>query len=160
MARAVGIQPIIEVQFTPTWAQKVPGYSCGPIREDKLAAFANFMEQVVLRYGSASPYRVRYWQLGNEVDLAPQEVATDNIYGCWVDLNDPGYGGGYYAEMLKVVYPRIKAADPNAQVMMGGLLLECDPYNADPCTNERRKKSGYFLQGVLDAGGGDYFDLC
>lgn len=159
MARAVGIQPIIEVQFTPTWAQKVPGYSCGPIREDKLAAFANFMEQVVLRYGSASPYGVRYWQLGNELDLAPQEVGPDNIYGCWGDLNDPGYGGGYYAEMLKVVYPRIKAADPNARVMMGGLLLECDPYNADPCTNAQRKKSGYFLQGVLDAGGGDYFDL-
>jgi hypothetical protein len=157
-ARAVGIQPIVTIQLSPAWAQKVPNYACGPIRQDKFEAFAAFMEQLVQRYGSATPYRVRYWQIGNELDLAPEETVFDNIYGCWGDLNDPGYGGGYYAEMLKVVYPRLKAADPNARLMIGGLLLECDPYNADPCTNERRKKSGYFLQGVMDAGGGDYFD--
>ncbi len=157
-ARAVGIQPVITIQFAPPWAQKVAGYACGPIRQDKFEAFAAFMEQLMQRYGSTSPYRIRYWQIGNEIDIAPEEVTMNNIYGCWGDLNDPGYGGGYYAEMLKVVYPRIKAADPNARVMVGGLLLECDPYNADPCTNERRKKSGYFLQGIMDAGGGDYFD--
>jgi hypothetical protein len=159
IARAVGIQPILEIQYTPLWAQKVPGWSCGPIRQDKFEAFASFVEQLVQRYGSASPYRVRYWQFGNELDVAPEEIPGDSIFGCWGDLNDPVYGGGYYAEMLKVVYPRIKAADPDARVMLGGLLLECDPYRVDPCTTERRKKSGYFLQGVMDAGGGDYFDM-
>ncbi len=158
-ARAVGIQPVITIQFAPAWAQKVPNYACGPIRRDKFEAFATFVEQVVQRYGSNSPYRVRYWELGNEPDLAPEEGLFDNIYGCWGDYNDPGFGGGYYAEMLKVVYPRIKAADPNAQVMMPGLIIECNPYIADTCTNERRRKSGYFLQGVMDAGGGDYFDI-
>ena len=158
-ARAVGIEPVITIQFTPAWAQKVPNYACGPIRQDKFEAFAAFMEHVVQRYGANSPYHVRYWELGNEPDLAPEEGLFDNIYGCWGDYNDPGFGGGYYAEMLKVVYPRIKAADPNAQVMLPGLIIECNPYIADPCTNERRRKSGYFLQGVMDAGGGACFDM-
>jgi hypothetical protein len=105
---------------------------------------------------------VRYWQLGNELDVAPQESLPDGYFGCWGDVNDPYYGGEYYAEMLKVVYPRIKAVDASAQVMLGGLLLECDPYTMtvpETCVSTRRLKSGYFLEGVLKNGGGDYFDI-
>jgi len=161
-ARARGVTAIVNIQYTPEWAQAVPPYACGPIREDKFSALAAFMEQLAARYGSSSPYSVRYWQIGNELDLAPAEVLPDNIYGCWGDLNDPYYGGGHYAAMLKVVYPRIKAADPAAQIIMGGLLLECDPATTTPgvnCINERRWKSGYFLEGVMRSGGGDYFDI-
>jgi hypothetical protein len=64
--------------------------------------------------------------------------------------------------MLKMVYPRIKAADPKAIVVMGGLLLECDPYTMsvpDTCVSENRLKSGLYLEGVLKAGGGKYFDM-
>jgi hypothetical protein len=105
---------------------------------------------------------VRYWQIGNEPDIAIGVVGGDSVFGCWGDRSDPFYGGGYYAEMLKVVYPRIKAADPRAQVMLGGLLLECDPYTMSvpaTCINEDRLQSGYFLEGVLKAGGGDFFDI-
>ena len=161
-AQASGLEPIVVIQFTPEWAQKVVPYTCGPIRADKFGAFAAFMEQLVARYGSASPYGVRYWQLGNELDIAPEEGLFDNIYGCWGDLNDAYYGGGHYADMLKVVYPRIKAADPKAQVVLGGLLLECNPATTTigvTCINERRWKSGYFLEGVMRAGGGNYFDV-
>jgi hypothetical protein len=162
-ADARGVIPIIEIQFTPQWAQKVVPFACGPIREDKFEAFAAFMEQIVSRYGSSSPYGVRYWQIGNELDISPEEAtAPDAIFGCWGNLNDPYYGGGHYAAMLKVVYPRIKAVDPQAQVILGGLLLECDPYATAPgngCINDRRWKSGYFLEGVMQAGGGDYFDI-
>ncbi|MDY7078543.1 MAG: hypothetical protein SXV54_16630 [Chloroflexota bacterium] len=79
-----------------------------------------------------------------------------------VSITHPYYGGEYYAEMLKVVYPRVKAADPQAQVMLGGLLLECDPYTmsvGDGCSTEQRWKSGFFLEGVMRADGGDYFDV-
>jgi hypothetical protein len=161
-ARASGVEPIIQIQFTPQWAQKVAPYTCGPIRVDKFGAFAEFMEQLVTRYGSSSPYNVRYWQLGNELDVAPGEVGPESVFGCWGDPADSYYGGVHYAEMLKVVYPRIKAADSQAQVMMGGLLLECDPYVTtvgDGCKNERRWKSGFFLEGIMQAGGGDYFDV-
>jgi len=137
-------------------------YACGPIREDKFEAFAAFMEQLVLRYGSGTPYNVRYWHLGNEMDVAPGEIGPDSFFGCWGDTADPYYGGEHYGEMLKVVYPRMKAADPDAQVMMGGLLLECDPYTSVvgvDCINQNRWQSGYFLDGVMRAGGGDYFDI-
>lgn len=156
------LEPIIEVQFAPEWAQKIVPYTCGPIREDKFEAFANFMEQLVVRYGTSSAYGVRYWQLGNEMDVAPGEVGPESVFGCWGDPDDAYYGGGHYAEMLKTVYPRIKSADPQAQVMLGGLLLECDPYVTrvgDECKNERRWKSGFFLEGIMKAGGGDYFDI-
>jgi len=161
-ARADGFEPIINIQMTPEWAQGVASYPCGPVRRDKFEAFARFMEQVVARYGSQTRYGVRYWQIGNEPDVAPAEVWPDAPFGCWGDPKDVYYGGPYYADMLKVVYPRIKAADPGAQVMMAGLLLECDPETMSPgngCENERRWASGRFLEGVLINGGGPFFDV-
>lgn len=161
-ARADGFQPVINIQMTPEWAQGVASYPCGPVKRDKFEAFARFMEQVVARYGSQTRYGVHYWQIGNEPDVAPTEVWPDAPFGCWGDPNDHYYGGPYYADMLKVVYPRIKAADPGAQVMMAGLLLECDPETMSPgngCENERRWASGRFLEGVLINGGGPFFDV-
>ncbi len=157
-----GLVPILNVQMTPEWAQQHPGNACGPIAGDKFAAFAVFMQQLVLRYGTASEYGVRYWQIGNEPDVAVGIVPGDSVFGCWGDLSDPFYGGGHYGEMLKVVYPAIKAADAQAQVMLGGLLLECDPYTMTvpaTCQNEERLQSGYFLEGVLKAGAIDAFDI-
>jgi hypothetical protein len=157
--RAHGAEPLIVIQMTPEWAQEVVPYACGPIRYDKFGAFAAFMEELVMRYGSATQYGVRYWQLGNELDVAPREVRPDSVYGCWGDESDPYYHGEHYGRMLAEVYPRIKAVDPEAQVVMGGLLLECDPYTETigyECRSERR---GYFLEGVLRAGGGEHFDV-
>jgi hypothetical protein len=161
-AEASGVVPILNVQMTPEWAQKHKGYACGPIAAEKLAAFAAFMEQLVLRYGSSTEFGVRYWQIGNEPDIAIGVVSGNSVFGCWGDRTDPYYGGGYYGEMLKVIYPRIKAADPQAQVMAAGLLLECDPYTMTvpaTCKNEDRLQSGYFLEGILKSGAGDYFDI-
>lgn len=161
-ARAVGVTPILNVQMTPDWAQGVPPYSCGPIRRDKFDAFADFMVQLVQRYGSTSEYNVRYWQIANEPDIAVGIVPPDSVFGCWGDLNDPYYGGKYFGEMLQVVYPRIKAADPNAIVVMGGLLLECDPYTMtvpETCKNAERLQSGYFLEGVLMGKGAENVDV-
>lgn len=161
-ADASSAAPILNVQMTPEWAQKHKGNACGPIAAGKFEAFAAFMEQLVLRYGSSSEFGVRYWQIGNEPDIVVGLAPGDSPFGCWGDLGDPYSGGGYYAEMLKVVYPRIKAADPQVQVMAGGLLLECDPYTMSvpaTCVNQDRLQSGYFLEGMLKAGGGDFFDI-
>jgi hypothetical protein len=156
--RERGAEPLLVIQMTPLWAQAVEPYACGPIRAEKLDAFAAFMEELVTRYGPSTSYGVRYWQLGNELDVAPGEVGPDAVFGCWGDPSDPYFGGEHYGEMLKIVYPRMKLADPEAQVMMGGLLLECDPYTVTvgyECSEELR---GYFLEGVLLADGGDYVD--
>lgn len=150
-----GMQVILLVSSAPDWALK-PGArqdglptSCGPIAEDKLAAFGDFIFDLVSRYKD----RVKYWELWNEPDIDPDLVLPDSRYGCWGDEDSDDYGGGYYAEMLKVAYPRIKQADPDAQVLLGGLLLDCDPERVCPT-----QKSGMFLPGVIENSGGDYFD--
>jgi hypothetical protein len=160
-AAAQGLQVIVIVRGTPSWAQQVPGSSCGPIRADQLSAFADFMADVVARYGQP-PYNVKYWELGNEPDVDASLVPLDSPFGCWGKIGDPYYGGDYYAEMLKLVYPRIKAADPQAQVLTGGLLLDCDPVNppeTEPGSGQYRDCTpSRFLEGILHNGGGGYFD--
>lgn len=147
-----GMEVILVVRSTPAWAQQIPGYSCGPVREEKLVAFGNFMAEAVLRYG-APPYNVKYWQIWNEPDVSYDGgFAPNHPFGCWGDAQDTQfYGGGYYAAMLKAVYPRIKQADPSAQVLLGGLLLICNPQYCN-------QLAARFLEGVLANGGGDYFD--
>jgi len=128
---------------------------------EKIGAFAAFMHDAVIRY-SQPPFNVKYWELGNEPDVDPALVSSDSQFGCWGDPADAYYGGGYYAGMLKIVYPAIKAADPEAQVLVGGLLLLCDPVNPPENRGEPEVKMdcspANFFEGVLRNGGGDYFD--
>ena len=152
---ARGLTPIVIVRSTPGWAQAVAGSACGPAKPSALGAFANFMRDLVARY-SVPPYNVRYWELGNEPDVDPSLVPGDFPFGCWGDQSDPFYGGGYYAEMLKQVYPAIKQAHPTAQLMIGGLLLDCDP--SLPATAEECKPAKFF-EGILRGGGGSFFDI-
>jgi hypothetical protein len=157
-ATGKGMQVILEVRSTPEWARKYAGSgpSCGPISQNKLAAFGNFMRELVARY-SVAPYNVKYWELWNEPDFP--YIEFDNIFGCWGDASDAYYGGGYYAEMLKVVYPQIKAADPQGQVLIGGLLMDCDPRPGAGCdTLAKNKGQPMFLEGILRNNGGLYFE--
>lgn len=155
-ASSRGVQVILIVRGAPTWARKISSSGCGPIRQDKFAAFGSFMRDLVARY-SVAPYNIKYWELGNEPDVDPSLVSSDSPFGCWGDQNDPYYGGGYYADMLKVVYPQIKAIDGQAQVAVGGLLLDCDPRSICTAINHDAKPSK-FLEGILKTGGGAYFD--
>ncbi len=152
---AQGVEIILVVRGTPLWAQQRYGIACGPIAAEQFPAFANFMTQLVQRY-SASPYNVHYWELGNEPDVDPSLVPANSSLGCWGDKDAPYYGGEYYAEMLKVVYPAIKAADPQAQVLNGGLLLDCDPTHPPEGADCR---SATFFEGMMRNGGGDYLDF-
>jgi hypothetical protein len=140
-----GIQVIATVKYTPSWAQKHPGVSCGPIAEDSLDEFAQFMVALVERYG-VPPYNVKHWEIGNEPDVDHILVADNSIYGCWGDNADPYYGGGYYGKMLNAVYQPMKVVDPDAMIHIGGLLLDCDPTDPPP---EKNCNPGNFLEGIL-----------
>jgi hypothetical protein len=160
-ASALGLKTILIVRGTPDWAQKVPGYNCGPVREDQLITMGDFIYDAVRRY-SQPPYNIEYWELGNEPDVNVLSAKPNMQYGCWGDDSDVNFGGGYYAEMLKVVYPRIKSADPQAQVLIGGLLLDCDPVTPPEVQagsgQYKDCKPATFLEGVLSNGGGEFFD--
>lgn len=162
-AAKYNMRSILVIRSTPSWAQKDPGWPCGPIKQDSLDEFATFVHDVVARY-SAPPYNVLYYELWNEPDVDRKDpmvsISPDFPYGCWGDVSDTQYyGGKYYAEMLKQVYPAVKRANATAQVLVGGLLLYCDPANppswenpSNPCVRSK------FLNGILANGGGSYLD--
>jgi len=151
-----GVRVVLIVRSTPTWARLVSDSSCGPIRADKYAAFGAFMRDVVARY-SVAPYNVKNWEIWNEQDIAVKHAGNggDDEYGCWGDPTDAYFGGGAYGEMLKVVAPQMKSADAQAQVLVGGLLLDCDPIN--PPTGKDCSPAKFF-EGILRSGAGSAFD--
>jgi hypothetical protein len=151
-AANASLTPIVIVRSTPVWARMYANSPCGPMAPGAIATFAIFMRDLVTRY-SVPPYNVKYWEIWNEPDVPT--VATDTPFGCWGNPVDPDYLGSYYAQMLQAVYPQIKAANPNAQVLMGGLLLECNPNLPALCSNNRPAK---YLEGILLNNGGPYFD--
>jgi hypothetical protein len=148
-----GLQTILIVHHTPEWAQAVPGSFCSASKPEALEDMAAFLADAVNRYKDP-PFGIKYWELGNEPDVDPALVGPNSGFGCWGDEQDPYYGGEYYARMLQVVYPAIKAADPEAQVLLGGLLLD-----RDPTVDEHPNPPALFLEGVLRGGGGDSFDV-
>jgi hypothetical protein len=158
-----GLRVILVVRSTPAWAQKYEGTYCGPIKESKLAAFGEFLYQAMKRY-SVPPYNVKYWEIWNEQDVNYELVFTDRLdndsqYGCWGDPSAPYAGGEDYAEVLKFAYPKIKEANPEAQVVVGGMLVNCNPEVNETC---KVTKENYF-EGILHhhgANDGDkYFDV-
>lgn len=152
--RQAGIRAHIAVIGSPRWAtvnQPFPT-SCGAIRRDKFGAFAQFMQTLATRYGQP-PFEMHDWELGNEIDIDPTLVNIDSGIGCWGDKRDPFYGGREYGEMLKVVTPAIRQANPQARVWIGGLLLD------SPNTNPANGRPEFFLKGILEAGAAPYFDI-
>ncbi len=150
-----GTPVIVVVRGAPLFAQKNLGYYCGQIAEEYFSAYAQFLTELVQRY-SQPPYNVKYWEIGNEPDVEYGLVQVDSPFGCLGDADAADYGGAYYAKLLKVAYPAIKAMDPQAQVLIGGLLLDCDPDN--PPEGKTCQPANY-LEGILANSGGNYFDI-
>jgi hypothetical protein len=153
---------ILIIRYTPSWARQFSGSHCGPIIDTKIDAFADFMKDVVARY-SQPPYNVMYYEIWNEPD-AP--VMDDDVtFGCWgTNPNnpyhwgegDPYYYGQYFSKVLKSIYPKMKQANQNVKVIVGGLLMECDPVNPPSGKN---CDGARYLEGILRDGGGNYFDI-
>lgn len=157
-ASQLGVEVILIVRSAPQWARQIANKDCSRIKPEALAAFGDFLYEAVKRY-SSPPYNVKYWQIWNEPDVPPSVAVSGGINGCWGDPNDPYYGGGYYADVLQAVYPRIKEANPEAQVVVGGLLMDCNPSVAN-CSDPRQYR---YLEGILYHNGandgGNYFDV-
>ncbi|MCB0215176.1 MAG: hypothetical protein H6648_01430 [Caldilineae bacterium] len=147
-ASAQGLRIIAEISGNPSWAADYPG---GPPRNlDDLARFA---AAAVERYDgdgladAPGGIRIREWELYNEPDLADPKIALQGRgWGFW------GHRGAEYARMLRRVYPVIKLANPEARVILGGLahdafLPDDGPFDPD------------FLDDLLEAGGGRFFDV-
>jgi hypothetical protein len=150
-----GLNVILIVRSAPDWARLEPDVPCGPVRDDRLAALGAFMRDVAIRYGAAS-FNITHFELWNEPDVDIRLVPPDSPFGCWGDGDDPYFGGERYARALKAIYPQVKSGNPRAQVVFGGLLLDCAP---DHPPEGQSCQAGRFLDGVLRAGGGAFFDV-
>jgi hypothetical protein len=148
------MKAILYLRDTPAWALKA-GFTCGAVAQDKFPALGQFLTELVKRY-SLPPYNVKYYELWNEPDVSGQ-------LGCWGDPSDTTYfGGSYYGEMLKTAYPAIKAGNPQAQVLFGGLLMDCNADHMETCisggTPAVKLSIARFFEGALANGAGPYFD--
>jgi len=134
-ARAAGLQVLMPIaDAVPYWAsgdpnkhldgsgQRVWNRYYPPAR---MSDFADFTRFVVEHYKAKGVHAYEIW---NE----------PNTGWFWA----PGPNAAQYTEMLKASYPAVKAADPTATVVMGGLS----------------KSDFKYLEGVYRAGGGPYFD--
>jgi len=147
-AHQAGLHLIVTILSNPRWAAT---YANGPIDKVDIGEFAEFMDTVAERYDGdgwedapGSPV-VDYWEFYNEPDAGDRLRAE---YGAsyW------GHFGAEYARMLCAVYPVIKAANPRAQVALGGLAYDAFEDQGGGFVRE-------FLDDVLKAGGGNCFDL-
>jgi hypothetical protein len=100
-------------------------------RQESYRRFAAFMGAMAARYRS-----IRYWELWNEMDSAFTDLfgAQDGL-----PLRERGR---LYAEMLKLAYPAIRQANPQALVLTGG-MTDWDE----------------FPEGIYEGGGREVFDI-
>jgi len=151
-ATSRGMNVILVVYGAPGWAAD---RRCGPVYQDRFDEFGSFLAEVVSRY-SQPPYNVLNYEIWNEPDIDPSMVDPFELYGCWGDKNALHYGGNYYGNMLNIVYPMMKAANPDVQIFVGGLLMDCDPALPSACVGD--PNSATFLEGILESTQGNSFD--
>jgi len=135
-ANRQGLTVIARLGYVPEWArpkETTPLY----LGEERFADFGSFAAEFVARYAG----QVEYVILWNEPNLALE----------WgYEAVDPAK----YVEMLRVVYPMIKAANPQVQVLAGALAPTLAPPGSEWGMNDLD-----YLQRMYDGGAADYFDI-
>jgi hypothetical protein len=121
-ARAAGQKVVVMVATAPEWASGSSNANAAP-RDP--ADYARFLDYLGRQYGQY----VDAWEVWNE----------PNYSRFWPSGPNPAQ----YAALLKAAYPAVKAADPTAKVLFGGLS-----------TNDYK-----FLEGAYAAGAKGSFDV-
>jgi hypothetical protein len=129
-AESRGINVLGVIVYTPSWARPAgTSATYGPAA----SAYAAFARTAVAHYSAMGVHAYEIW---NE----------ENTSAAWTPSPSPSA----YAGLLKAAYPVIKAADPSATVVTGGLApAPTDGTNYTPVD---------FLKGVYAAGGHGSFD--
>lgn len=130
-----GLDLIVRLDHQPFWAQADPGVPLNNAPPADLQDFGDFCGALASRYEG----RIAAYQIWNEPNLT-REWGNEQP--------DPAA----YTELLRACFEAIKEADPAAIVISAGLAPTGQtPPVAIPDTT--------FLQGMYDAGAGDYFDV-
>jgi hypothetical protein len=129
-AEADGLNVLGTIVFTPSWAR--PAGASATYGPDP-ATYARFAGIAVAHYAAMGVHDYELW---NE----------PNISGFWTPAPSPAA----YTALLKAAYPAIKAADPTATVISGGL--------SPAATDGTNYTPPDFLAGIYANGGQGYFD--
>jgi polysaccharide biosynthesis protein PslG len=122
LAKAAGIHVLLDVLNAPAWASPTNTSGLGNVPRDP-ATFARFMSLVTARYRGL----VDAYEIWNEPDIA----------AFW----NGGPNPARYTAMLKASYVAVKAQDPAALVVSGGLSWDYDKFLGAMYANGAR---GYF----------------
>ncbi|MEM7536327.1 MAG: hypothetical protein AAF639_29360 [Chloroflexota bacterium] len=142
-ANRQGLETIARLGFVPEWARPAdttPLY----LDVEQFEAFGHFAAEFVTRYNPVNEDaqgEINYIIIWNEPNLA-LEWGYESV--------DPAK----YVEMLRVVYPMVKAANPDVQVLAGALAPTLAPPGSEWAMNDLA-----YLQAMYDAGAADYFDI-
>lgn len=114
-----GVHLILYIAGQPSWAAT---YAQGPVTYT--TDIIEFVDALVERYDGdgiedapGSP-KVRYFELYNEPDNFLVGPAKNGGWGYWGD------NGAGYANLLRTLYPVVKAANPEANLVFGGIAME------------------------------------
>jgi putative cell wall-binding protein len=128
--RAHGFQILGKLVYCAPWASSAPAGTPASVAQfyapKSNAEFAEYARAVVHRYKD----RVHVWQIWNE----------ENYVATW----KPSPNAAAYTGLLKAAYAAIKAEDPTAQVVLGGLSTGPD---------------ASYLAGIYANGGWGSFDI-
>ena len=122
-----GIEPLPFIFGTPIWAANADGYNCsggkcviyGVRTPAGLSAWTSFIGELVDRYGPNG----QFWAAHPELPEQPIEE-----YQIWNEQNSPSFYGPKpkpkaFAKLLKAADEAINAADPTADVVLGGMFV-------------------------------------
>ncbi|MFN2285493.1 MAG: YCF48-related protein [Anaerolineae bacterium] len=136
-----GIHPMPFLARNPAWAGDLPAAA---LNQSDVNEQTTFVEAAVHRY-SQPPYGVTHWEVYNEPDNHEQLLAETG-WGQWGDD-----GAGYVAQ-LERIHMAVKAVNPAAQVVLGGIAYDYFVEDGGPFVRT-------FITDVLQFGGGQYFDV-
>jgi GH35 family endo-1,4-beta-xylanase len=131
-----GLMVIARLGYAPEWARPKDSTPL-LLPAENYADFGRFAAEFVRRYAD----KVHYVIIWNEPNLSLE-------WG-YRPVDPAGY-----VEMLRVVYPMIKAANPEVQVLAGALAPTLAPPDSEWGMNDL-----IYLQRMYDAGAADFFDL-
>jgi hypothetical protein len=147
------IKTFLVINYAPQWARVVSDAACGPVLESKFPAMRAFIRDAVTRY-SAPPFNVTHFEFWNEPDAPIGVKNSTQLFGCWGLDGAPGLNGAGYGRALKVAYEAAKAANPAAQMWVGGLLADADPRRTHG--TEGYNQSAGFFDAMLSTAGGSF----
>lgn len=140
-ARNQGLTVIARLGWVPDWARPDPNLGGNEttltfLARDAYDDFARFVTAFVARYRG----RVDHIILWNEPNLS---------FEWGYQPVDPGA----YSELLKVVYPLAKAANPELMILAGALAPTLEPPGSPAGLNDL-----LYLEGMYQAGAAPFFD--